>query len=75
MCACVGMVISEFPCFGKYLFVKGLEVRQMEEKLGTVSQDGDISAGKGKGIGVHQDYLSIMERKGKKTFLPGVYFL
>lgn len=34
MCDCVGVVIPGFPCFGKYLFVKGIEVRQTEEKKG-----------------------------------------
>lgn len=25
VCGCMGVIISGFPCFGKYLFVKGIE--------------------------------------------------
>ena len=42
MCACVDTVILGFSCFGKYLFVKGIDMKQKEKKKGLSRDDSHV---------------------------------
>lgn len=46
VCVCVEIIIHGFPCFSKYLFVKGIELGQIREK-GAVPEMVTMFSGEG----------------------------
>lgn len=67
LCVLVWTVILVFSCFGKYLFVKEIDVKQKEKKkelcpeMTAMFSDDEKRKRAGKGVRVRLDCLSVME--------------